>query len=79
MVEHATCKDSSSNTEKFKFHYCVYFQIEQKVQLVMITANGGECADVVACATNPCDCTTDANCADCQAHGCNICMYRWLL
>ena len=23
MVEHATCKDSSSNTENFKFHYCV--------------------------------------------------------
>ena len=40
----------------------------------MITANGGECPDVVACATNPCDCAIDANCADCPAHGCNVCV-----
>ena len=52
----------------------MYLQIEQTVQLVMITANGGECPDVVACATNPCDCAIDANCADCPAHGCNVCV-----
>ena len=32
---------------------------------------------VDACDTNPCDCSSDANCNDCQSWGCNSCNYGY--
>ena len=72
MIENATCKDSSSNTENFKFHCCVPSPRAEST-IGDNAADGGECPDVVSCATNPRDCSTDANRADCEAYGCNVC------
>ena len=80
MVESTTCgEDSKLNTGNTKFHYCVPSDGSQCTIGDTTTPEQSvaqTCSDVTEyaeCDSNPCDCTSDDNCNECQSWGCVTC------